>query len=70
MEHFRGFDHLSAFQSGCVATSSTVGAKTCRYLYDKASVGSPTGERLISLETRERPRVCGAFAMPNFIPLM
>jgi hypothetical protein len=32
MEHLRGLIHLSAFQPGCVASASTVGAKTYLHL--------------------------------------
>ena len=64
MEHRRGIIHLSVFQSGCVATASAVGAKTCGYLYDIASVGRPTGARMeVLTDSQESTVVVGPIAM-------
>jgi hypothetical protein len=71
IEHFRDLIHLSAFQSGCVATPLTVEAKTCGYLYDTVGVGGPTGARMeVFGDSRESTVVVGLSAMPNFIPPM
>lgn len=60
-----------AFQPGCVATASTVGAMTCGYLNDEACVGKPTDARMkVPGDSHEFTFVVGGTPPLTFIPPM